>query len=447
MTGSGRRRGGLGFIMAGAVMLFNPCINIIDVLPDVFGILLILYGISRMADISGTVGEAKKGFEKAAWVGLFAFVAMIASFGADNYTKLSLAFATWLLECIFIIPAMKKLLVGADDLRVRLIDRGNEEAFSGAATLSSLFFAVRSVMAVIPLSFPLFFEKREEDITSGGSGENIESAMRVMTVVCAAISLVIGIAWLVSVLKCLCELRSDKEFEAAATAKYESEVVTNDSLWKKRYVKRFIAIYTVSLIFFIGIPLNGLPYIPEYAFGVLAAIAVMFGGYFFSEYRKKLIRLCAMFTVFSVVATVLGFAYGGKFGERLYPYEAEGFLALFVPYAVAETAALAIAVLIFCTVKKAQCGMIEKCVGWSGDVGFEGKQDGIVKKQLKKRVTVTFVLQCIYVAVSVAATVAAPFGDLNVLYSMGWVARLVLCVAMIISAMLAGDGIISETEK
>ena len=206
MTGSGRKRGRLGFVMAGIVMLFNPCINIIDVLPDVFGILLILYGISRMADISPDVEEAKKGFEKAAWVGLFALAAMLVSLGADNYTKLSLAFAAWLLECIFIIPAMKKLLVGADDLRVRLINRGNEEAFSGAATLSSLFFVIRSVAAVIPLSMPLFFEKKEEDITSGGGGGNIESVINVATVICAVLSLIIGIVWLVSVLKCFYEL-------------------------------------------------------------------------------------------------------------------------------------------------------------------------------------------------------------------------------------------------
>ena len=91
--------------------------------------------------------------------------------------------------------------------------------------------------------------------------------------------------------------------------------------------------------------------------------------------------------------------------------------------------------------------MIEKCVGWKGDAGFEGKQGNAVKKQLKKRVTLTFVLQCIYAAVSVAAIVLAPLGDLNVIYSMGWVARFVLCAAMMISAELAGDGILNETEK
>ncbi len=447
MTGSGRKRGRLGFVMAGIVMLFNPCINIIDVLPDVFGILLILYGISRMADISPDVEEAKKGFEKAAWVGLFALAAMLVSLGADNYTKLSLAFAAWLLECIFIIPAMKKLLVGADDLRVRLIDRGNEEAFSGAATLSSLFFVIRSVAAVIPLSMPLFFEKKEEDITSGGGGGNIESVINVATVICAVLSLIIGIVWLVSVLKCFYELCSDKEFENAVCEKYETEIKPDDSLWKKRYAKRFITIYTVSLIFFVGIPLDGLPYIPEYAFGVFTMAAVLLGGYFFSEYRKKLLWLCGIFTVISVTATVLGFVYGGKFGERLYPYEAEGFFSAFVPYAMAETAALALAVAILGIIRKAQLGMIEKCVGWKGDAGFEGKQGNTVKKQLKKRVTLTFVLQCIYAAVSVAAIVLAPLGDLNVIYSMGWVARFVLCAAMMISAELAGDGILNETEK
>lgn len=447
MTGSGRKRGRLGFVMAGTVMLFNPCINIIDILPDVFGILLILYGISRMADISPDLEEAKKGFEKAAWAGLFALVAMVFSFGADNYTKLSLAFAAWLLECIFIIPAMKKLLVGADDLRVRLVDRGSEEAFSGAATLSSMFFVIRSAMAVIPLSMPLFFEKKEQDIVSGGSGENIESVINAATVICTALSLVMGIVWLVSVLKCFYELRSDKEFENAVLGKYDTEITPDGSLWKKRYAKRFSAIYAASLIFFAGIPINSLPYIPEYAFGLLAAAAVLLGGYFFAEYRKKLLWLCGIFTAVSVAATVLGFVYGGKFGERLYPYEAEGFFAAFVPYAIAETVALATAVAIFAVIRKAQFGMIEKCVGWQGDYGFEGKQGSAVKKRLKKRVTATFVLQCIYAAASVAAIILSPLGDISTIYSMGWVARLVLCAAMTISAEIAGDGILSETEK
>lgn len=111
--------------------------------------------------------------------------------------------------------------------------------------------------------------------------------------------------------------------------------------------------------------------------------AVLLGGYFFSEYRKKLLWLCGIFTVISVTATVLGFVYGGKFGERLYPYEAEGFFSAFVPYAMAETAALALAVAIFGIIRKAQLGMIEKCVGWKGDAGFEGKQGNTVKNSLK----------------------------------------------------------------
>lgn len=42
MTDLRRRSKDLWLISAGMIFLFNPCINIIDVLPDVIGIVLIL---------------------------------------------------------------------------------------------------------------------------------------------------------------------------------------------------------------------------------------------------------------------------------------------------------------------------------------------------------------------------------------------------------------------
>ena len=203
MTESKRRTSGLRMISVGMIFLFNPCINIIDVLPDIFGIMLILGGLRKYSDLLLELYEAKKSFEKAAWVSLFGFFAMFFAPSADDFTKLSLAMAVWLLECIFLIPAMKNLFCGTDDLRIRLTDRGDEATFSGTAAFSSVFLVVRSVAAVLPLCMPLFFEKKEEDIVTGGSATDVGSVIRVMTVICAAVSLVIGIAWLVSSIKCM----------------------------------------------------------------------------------------------------------------------------------------------------------------------------------------------------------------------------------------------------
>ena len=135
MTKPRKGSAGLWLISAGMIFLSNPCINIIDVLPDVIGILLILAGIRKYADLLPGLYDAKRNFEKAAWVSLAGFFAMFFAPSADDFTKLSLAMAVWLLECIFLIPAMKNLFCGTDDLRIRLTDRGDEATFSGAAAL------------------------------------------------------------------------------------------------------------------------------------------------------------------------------------------------------------------------------------------------------------------------------------------------------------------------
>ena len=70
-----------------------------------------------------------------------------------------------------------------------------------------------------------------------------------------------------------------------------------------------------------------------------------------------------------------------------------------------------------------------------------------IKKKLKGRVTGVFVIECIYAAVTAVATAASPFGEINTLFSMGWVLRLLLCAVMLVLCIRTGDGVISETEK
>ena len=267
------------------------------------------------------------------------------------------------------------------------------------------------------------------------------------TVICAVLSLVIGLAWLVSALKCMAVLRGDEKFIAAADEKYNSEIMTDDSLWKKRYLRRFCAVSSAAVIFLLGIPLGGKPVIPEFMFGIVTAVAVGFSGYLLSEYRKKLYVLCSVFAVLSSASMMSGYAYAGKFYELLYPYEAEGFLTAFLPYAITEAASMAVLILIFAALRRGICDMTEKCVGWSGDDVLSGSQDAEIKKKLKRRANRTFAFEIIYAFVTVAAAVMSPFGDINTLFSMGWVLRMILCMVVLVLCMWTGDGIKSETGK
>lgn len=447
MTESKRSSSGLRMISVGMIFLFNPCINIIDVLPDVFGIMLILGGLGKFSELLQELGEAKKGFGKAAWVALIGFFAMFFSPSADDFTKLSLAIAVWLLECIFIVPAMKKLFSGTDDLRIRLCDRGNEETFSGAGIFSEIFIIARSALAILPLCVPLFFEKKEEEIVSGGGATSVDSAVRVMTVMCAVVSFVLGIVWLALSLKCMKELRSDEKFVSLATEKYNAEVATNTSLQKKRSVRRFAAVSAAAIPFLCGVPFGGKPLIPEFMFGIITAISVACAGELFSARKKKLYILCGMFSAVSAASMIFGCVYAEEFFGRLYPYEAEGFWSSFLPYAVSETASMILAIMIFSVLRRAICDMTEKCVGWSGEDVLSGKQDAEIKKKLKSRATATFASEALYAFATVAAVVTAPLGDINTLFSMGWVLRMLLCAVVLVLCIWTGDGIKNETGK
>ena len=46
--------------MAGCLFLFNPTVNLIDVLPDVIGYLLILKGLYKLADLNGKIKAARQ---------------------------------------------------------------------------------------------------------------------------------------------------------------------------------------------------------------------------------------------------------------------------------------------------------------------------------------------------------------------------------------------------
>ena len=59
---------GLSWIGAGMIFLCNPLINIIDILPDFIGLLMIMHGLSKAAEVTDHLGDARDGFAKLAIV-------------------------------------------------------------------------------------------------------------------------------------------------------------------------------------------------------------------------------------------------------------------------------------------------------------------------------------------------------------------------------------------
>ena len=50
---------GLSWIGAGMIFLCNPMINIVDILPDFIGLLMIMHGLSKAAEVTDHLGDAR----------------------------------------------------------------------------------------------------------------------------------------------------------------------------------------------------------------------------------------------------------------------------------------------------------------------------------------------------------------------------------------------------
>ena len=59
-----------GLLTAGILFLFNPNVNLIDVLPDCIGYLCICAAIAREADLCGELADAQTEFRRLFWISL-----------------------------------------------------------------------------------------------------------------------------------------------------------------------------------------------------------------------------------------------------------------------------------------------------------------------------------------------------------------------------------------
>ena len=116
---------GLCSIIASSFFLFNPDIAIIDIIPDVFGYLLLIAGISQLSEINEKIADALGCFKKAAICNAVKFGLIVVLFGMVTprefpVSMLLFTFVMNLLDIIFLIPGYINLFGGLIYLGERL---------------------------------------------------------------------------------------------------------------------------------------------------------------------------------------------------------------------------------------------------------------------------------------------------------------------------------------
>lgn len=308
---------GFSLIAVGAVFLFDPFISVVDLLPDALGYLLMLLGLYRLSDLDERLMEATKGLRYLALIGVARLLSLFLAFGLVSPTEqpvfvLLILFTLGVLDCIVLIPMWKNLCGGLlylgsrNGATVMFYRRGpggrtrTRNIVERYTACTTVFFILREVLAILPEVTVLSHEKGGVEV---GDATHFYDFVGLYRLVGGALSLILGVVWLIMTVRFVAKLKSDTPFFGALTEKYRTEVLTRGDLFAMRAVKSSLACLLVASVCALDIYLDSVNILPD----LLTALFLILSVVFIRRYAGK-----------NLPALVASAAYGGVSGLSWY---------------------------------------------------------------------------------------------------------------------------------
>ena len=305
---------GFGYITTGACFLFEPYVGVIDLLPDCLGYLFIFLGLYRLADMDDRLTEALKGARNLAFVGLARIAASFLAFGLVSPTEqpvfmLLALFTLAVLDCIVLVPMWKNFTGGLLYLgsRVDATVMFDRRGFRGKQRISNMverytafttvFFILHEALAVLPEVTVLSHEKGGADLGTGTRYYDFVGLFRVAGI---AVSLVLGIVWLVLTIRFVRRLKGDKPCFDRLTEKYRAEVLPRHELFAMRAVRSSLICLIAATVLSLDFYLDGINIIPD----TLAAVLMVLSILFLRRYAGKNLPAMLATVAYGVTTTV-----------------------------------------------------------------------------------------------------------------------------------------------
>ena len=525
----------IGYMIVGCIFLFNPFINIIDILPDFIGYLFIMRALSELSDLERNIRNARARFKSAMWVSLVKCALVFASMIFDSTWYLILTFSFGILESMYLIPACIDLFYGISYLEERYTNhksrfeslpkfggvfdktefesgrayfevfaqntRDRNPAFAEeriyfgdryatvalreagflsrvrqkvvyfyesteARTLSVIFLIVRAACNIIP---------ELTAIAETGSGyvesnpiEDFSALRWLLILVLAIFALVVGILWLVRMIKYFNIFRKDEEFLSVLRDKYNREILPNKGLWTKRKSLSFCALATAAYAFlmcvridwFLLVPkfeggfrvaiydLPGFFPIPEFVFGIVTVFAAL-AAKGLAGNRRELTKNAVLFSVTSAIATVPMLLISFYYGNILFPYQEPWYLVLFTVYILSFAASM----FAFTKISKEKRDIYRRIASEIAEIAcphvheFSDRRRQTLMEEFECKIKRLHVLENVYAVFSVVMALGMPFaGDYDI-FGLFWFFRLIFGVALIVYSLMLTDALQKEIEK
>ncbi|MBQ9921830.1 MAG: hypothetical protein IJO52_06565 [Clostridia bacterium] len=305
---------GTGFIICGIIFLLNPNINIVDILPDIIGYALIYHGLFRFSDIDDRFTYAR---EKAKWLMIVSaaklvFVFMLPSSSDSDVLLFTFCFAV--VELLLCIPMFTEFFGGMNYICSRYDNETALKYESEAKFFVIGFVVIKNVITLIPELFSLSDTSYglELDYDHYKNLANVEAAKKICIIGAFALVLVCGIVMGVKFISYLKKFTSDREFIGRLKSYYEENIMSDTTLWARRYQNTALTFFAVGVMLFNNFYLDTFPVIPDFiGYIFLAAGSTYLAKLGFSAFG---VYVCSVLGIGVNIVSIIYRLYNSNYG-------------------------------------------------------------------------------------------------------------------------------------
>lgn len=296
------------FIVLSLILIFNPCVNLIDIFPDVIAYLILILAIGKLARTVPHLAECKAALVKLAMISAVkipAFAIMYANLasGSDIIPLFTLSFNV--IEIILLYSAIRNIFAtlsyAAERAGCRSVDNPylvgtNLYVPEEFQVLTYAFFAVKATLNFIPEILLL-------TVKNVALKKAMSDAYPYVLTVCVIASLVVGIIWLKHAIGYLKYIRQIGDLGEALTAidgyvsvSAPQRTRTEEKLHKLLTLLAISSIFTFDIIFQ---DLGGYNILPHFIYGIIIFCA--FYGMSKNVWKKLILSVLTLgFAIVSI---------------------------------------------------------------------------------------------------------------------------------------------------
>lgn len=256
------------FILA-AVLLFNPVVSIIDVLPDFFAYLFLMIAISKAKYLFDNIDDAYSALKKMLIISGLKTVCMFLLPFVDETMALVFSFTFGIVEIIYAIPAFIKLFDSLSYASLR--DVGEDSLVKNSDKVKKLtiaFFITKTVLASLPDATAL-------SLNDIGQMTLIEFRP-MLFVVSSFFSAIFGIVWLVLWLKYFLGFFKGRTFSDKIETEFCEKILPKKAMLTSKDFITSLFIMAIGGFFVVDFCLNDVNIINDGIFSLAVSIAFLF---------------------------------------------------------------------------------------------------------------------------------------------------------------------------